>query len=302
MTHMQIPIIIDTDPGVDDFFCLGIGLSYSDIFNLQGITTMGGNNYTSVTTRNALDIVDLFKKNTPVVSGSTSYLKNPFAKPVATFHGKNGLGNIEIPHSKQTPLKISVEDFIYITAQKYPQELTLVAIAPLTNLAKSFLKYPDLKNYLNRIVIMGGSVHGGNITPYAEANIGHDPYAAEIVFNSGVPIDMIGLDVTLRCPLNDHIFTSISTNLNKEIKDIMSDLIAFRKGEPMHDAVAIASLIDKQMLSYQNAYVTIETGNNAHKGQTLCDFTSNSPNCRIALNCSTNRFYSVLKGMCDRCN
>lgn len=299
---MKLPIIIDTDPGVDDFFCIAIGLAYSDDFNLKGITAMGGNNYTSITTRNALDIVSLFNKDAPVISGSTSYLKAPFSKPVAAFHGENGLGNIEIPHTNTLPLDIAVEDFIYNTAKEYPKELVLVTVAPLTNIARTFLKYPDLKDYLKKIVIMGGAISGGNITPFAEANIGHDPYAAEIVFSSGVPIDMVGLDVTLKCPLDNDTFSRISINLNPEIKEIMQGLITFRKGEPMHDAVAIASLIDKEMLTYKNAHVVIETSNEEHLGQTVCDFESNIPNCRVAIRCDLNHYVEVIKGMCNRVN
>lgn len=297
---MKLPIIIDTDPGVDDFFCLSIGLSYTDQFNLLGITTMGGNNYTHVTTQNALDIVQLFKKNTPVISGSTSYLKAPFAEPEAEFHGANGLGDIEIPHSSQLPLDIPVEDFIYNMAKKYSKELILVTVAPLTNIARCFLKYPEITKDIKKLVIMGGAIQGGNITPFAEANINHDAYAADIVFRSGIPIDMVGLDVTMKCPLELDTFNTISTNLNPEIKPIMQELITFRNGDPMHDAVAIASLVDEQMLTYKNAYVTIELNNSTHIGQTICDFESKHPNCRVAIGQDINRYYDVMKGVCER--
>ncbi len=297
---MKQPIIIDTDPGVDDFFCLSIGLAYSDQFNLLGITTMGGNNYTEVTTQNALDIVQLFKKDTPVISGSTSYLKAPFAKPEAEFHGANGLGDIELPHSKQLPLDISVEDFIYNAAKKYSKELILVTVAPLTNIARCFLKYPDVTKDIKKMVIMGGAIKGGNITPFAEANINHDAYAADIVFRSGVPIEMVGLDVTLKCPLELDVFDTISTNLSPEIKQVMQELITFRHGDPMHDAIAIASLVDDQMLTYKDAYVTIETKDSTHIGQTICDFDSSHPNCRVGISPNLQRYHDVMKGMCER--
>lgn len=293
----KLPIIIDTDPGVDDFFCIALGLTYSDLFDLQGITTMGGNNYTEVTTQNALNIVSLFGKDTPIVKGSTSYLKEEFSKPVTRFHGANGLGDITIPQSDKKPLDITVEDFIYQTAKKYSGQLIIVPVGPLTNIARSFLKYPDLKDHLKKIVLMGGSTDKGNITKYAEANIGHDRFAADIVFKSGVPIDMIGLNVTLKANLPREVFDPISTHFPTEIRKVMQGLIDFRNGEPMHDAVAISSIIDENALKFEDAHVHIELEDQERLGQTICYLNSNNPNCRVATSINLDNYYNIIKNM-----
>lgn len=293
----KLPIIIDTDPGVDDFFCIAIGLTYQDVFDVCGITTMGGNNYTEVTTQNALDIVELLKKDCVVVKGSTSYLKEEFAEPVFKFHGANGLADINLKRSNKHALDIPVEDFIYQTAKKYSKQLVLVPVTPLTNIANAFLKYPDLKNHLKKIVLMGGSTDKGNITKYAEANIGHDRYAADVVFNSGVDIDMVGLNVTLKANLPREVFDPISSHFPTNLRKVMKSLIDFRKGEPMHDAVAISSLIDTEVLKFENAYVYIELDDKERYGQTVCDFSSSKPNCRVATSINLDKYYNVIKKM-----
>lgn len=293
----KLPIIIDTDPGVDDFFCIAIGLTYQNVFDVCGITTMGGNNYTEVTTQNALNIVELLKKDCDVIKGSTSYLKEEFAEPVAKFHGANGLGDINLKRSNKHPLDITVEDFIYQTAKKHSKQLVLVPVAPLTNIAKAFLKYPDLKNHLKKIVLMGGSTDKGNITKYAEANIAHDRFAADVVFNSGVDIDMIGLNVTLKANLPREVFDPISSHFPTDLRKVMQSLIDFRKGEPMHDAVAISSLIDTEVLKFENAYVYIELDDKERYGQTGCDFSSDKPNCKVDTSINLEKYYNVIKNM-----
>lgn len=104
----RVPIIIDTDPGVDDFFCIAIACAFTELFDVRAITTIGGNNSTDVTTRNALDILKLLnREDIPVARGADSFLKNPFGEPVARFHGVNGLGNVEIPHSLRKTDKLA---------------------------------------------------------------------------------------------------------------------------------------------------------------------------------------------------
>ncbi|MBO7697962.1 MAG: nucleoside hydrolase, partial [Erysipelotrichaceae bacterium] len=203
----KIPIIIDTDPGVDDFFCMAIGCGFRDLFDLRAITTIGGNNLTYVTTANALDILKLFKReDVPVARGADSYLAEPFGEPVAKFHGANGLGDVVIDRSDRKPHPLPACDVIYEQAKQCNGELVLVTVGPETNLALAFNKYPDLKHMIKKIVVMGGTLTSGNISPYAEANIGHDAKAARIVFETGIPVDMIGLNVTRKAPLRKNIF------------------------------------------------------------------------------------------------
>ena len=296
----RIPIVIDTDPGVDDFFCLALGCVYDDVFDLRAVCSMGGNHYTDVTTQNALDILALFnKENIPVARGADRYLTEEFDEPVVQFHGKNGLGNIILPKSNQTPDSLAAWDKLYEEAVRAEGELVLVTVAPVTNVAMALEKYPDLPKYLKKIVMMGGSIGKGNITPYAEANVGHDAEAAEKVFTCGVPVDMIGLNVTKICPIVPETFTKYGSKMNQNIRDIFEGLIRFRNGEAMHDAIAIATLLDEGFMQWQKGTVHVELIDEIHKGQTVLHPDSNGIH-RVAVEVDTERYNAVIGGMLER--
>ena len=173
----RIPIVIDTDPGIDDFFCLALACAYSDRLDLRAVTTMGGNNHTDVTTQNALNILSLFRTDVPVARGADRYLEAEFGAPAAKCHGVNGVGNLVLPQSDRTPDDLPAWDKLYEIAKAAQGELVLVTVAPLTNIALALQKHPDLPHWIKKIVMMGGSIGRGNITPYVEANAGHDPAA-----------------------------------------------------------------------------------------------------------------------------
>ena len=291
----KIPVMIDTDPGVDDFFCLAVGSSFPEIIDLKAVSTIGGNNYTSVTTRNALDILHLFHRDdVEVAAGETSFLTEPFGEPVAKFHGANGIGDVEIEHTTKKEADIKGSEMIYKVAKENAGELILVPVGPLTNIARVILDHPDVVTMIKKIVLMGGSITRGNITPYAEANIGHDVPAADIVFKSGIPIDMVGLNVTLASPLPREVFDPMCEGCDKTISDTVKALIDFRKGEPMHDAVAISSLID-ETLTFRKARVTIEL-DGEKRGQTVADFDApdEEKNVRVAVEVHLDRYYGVI--------
>ena len=196
----RIPIVIDTDPGVDDFFCLALACAYRDRLDLRAVCTVGGNHNTDVTTQNALDILALLGcESVPVARGADRYLTAEFGPPVVHCHGENGLANVTLPRSPRSPDPLSAWDKLYAEAVAAGGELVLVTVGPMTNTAMALARHPDLPRRLKKIVVMGGSIGGGNITPYAEANVGHDAEAAAQVFGCGVPIDMVGLNVTSRC-------------------------------------------------------------------------------------------------------
>lgn len=202
----RIPIVIDTDPGIDDFFCLALACAYSDRLDLRAVTTMGGNNHTDVTTQNALNILSLFRTDVPVARGADRYLEAEFGAPAAKCHGSNGVGNLVLPQSDRMPDDLPAWDKLYEIAKAAQGELVLVTVAPLTNIALALQKHPDLPHWIKKIVMMGGSIGRGNITPYVEANAGHDPAATKLVFESGIPIDMVGLSITLGCPIRPDVF------------------------------------------------------------------------------------------------
>ena len=278
------PILIDTDPGVDDFFCLAIGCGLQDHFDLKAVTTMGGNNTTDVTTRNALDILKLFgRDDVPVAKGSDSFLTRPFGKPAEAFHGKNGLGNVEIPHSDRKPDPLPAWDKIYETAVACGGDLILVPVAPYTNIARALQAHPDLPKYVKKIVLMGGSIKEGNITPYAEANAFNDAPATDIVFRSGIPIDMVGLNVTNHTPLTRAEFDAMSEDMEPAVREVMQKLIDFRKKDCLHDAIAISSLVDERFITWKEAALSMELHNPITYGRTVADFDADRKNARVAV-------------------
>lgn len=297
----QIPIIIDTDPGVDDFFCIALGCAFSDVFNLRAITTIGGNNSTDVTTQNALDILKLFRRSeVPVARGAGRYLCQEFGIPVIKFHGINGLGNAYIDHSDARIDHYKAWDKIYREAVMYDGELVVVAVGPETNLAMAFSKYPKLPSMLKKIVIMGGTLTTGNVSEYAEANIYHDAEAAKIVFESGVPIDMIGLNVTRQAPLTKAILDDI-TDCDPKIKDVMLELIRFRHEEAMHDAIAISSMISDDIITFKDAYTHIIDGNVEKRGMSVAEYDK-VPNSRVAVDINVEEYYRIMREMLRRFN
>lgn len=296
----KLPIIIDTDPGIDDFLCIALGCVYHDKLDLRAVTTIGGNHRTAITTRNALDIVSLFgRPEVPVARGSDSFLCEPFGRPATKFHGENGIGNVTLPHSTRPLDPLPAWDKLYESAKALNGELVLVPVAPLTNLALALQKHPDLPRYIKRIVLMGGSLDHGNISPFAEANIGHDAPAAAAVFDSGIPIDMVGLNVTRTCPIRRELFDEFENSPRRDIVQLMRTLIDFRSGEPMHDAIAISTLIDERLATWREGTVRVETQDVERRGQTVFREGSGGRH-RVAVAVDTGRFEAVLRELLTR--
>ncbi|MSS58818.1 hypothetical protein FYJ51_07840 [Erysipelotrichaceae bacterium Oil+RF-744-GAM-WT-6] len=278
---MAIPLILDTDPGVDDFFCFAMVCAFREVFDLKAVTAMGGNNTTSVTSKNAQRILNLFHCKVPVSYGADSYLTEPFGEPVVSAHGHNGLGEAEIPDPGLPLDPLRAWDKIHEEAEEN-EGLQLLTVAPLTNVAMALIRYPDLKRKIFGITMMGGSQLVGNVTPYGEANVTHDVFAAEKVFESGIPITMIGLDITSRCVISLDEFEEMSEGLNPKVRSIMRQLIAFRHGEAMHDAVAAAAMADPCFLKFRNAKARIEMASTLSYGRVWLEDTEEETGFRYA--------------------
>ncbi len=296
----RIPLVIDTDPGVDDFFCIALACAYPELFDIKAICTIGGNNATDVTTRNALDILKLLRReDIPVARGADRFLKEEFGEPVEQFHGRNGLGNVGIPASERQIDPLPAWEKIYQAAKESHGELILVTVGPETNLALAFQKHPDLSSLVRRIVVMGGTTTNGNVTQYAEANIWHDAPAARIVFASGVPVDMVGLNVTRQAPLKQDIFDGISS-VRSDVKEVMSKLIAFRNQEAMHDSIAFATLLDDDVFTWQKAHTYVVDDYGERHGQTVVEADQEPLNSRVAIGIDTKAYYRIMKEMIGR--
>lgn len=206
----MIKLIIDTDPGIDDAMAIFYAAAAPDIM-LLGLTTIFGNVTTEIATRNALRLLEIADLDLPVAHGAVAPLAMPPFTPSSHVHGEEGFGDIpaEVPRGK--PVAEDAADFLIRMAREHKGELVLCPIGPLTNIALAIQRDPEFVKNLKRIVIMGGSFEeGGNITPHAEANIYHDPHAADVVFGVGEKVVMVGLDVTHRILCTAEDFNSIA--------------------------------------------------------------------------------------------
>src|SRR5437588_3339800 len=187
-------VIIDTDPGVDDAFAILLALNSPEL-KVEALTVVPGNVDGRQGLENALKIVSLAGRCDVMVAGGAQHPLNQKLITAQFWHGKNGLANVELPPSKCKADPRFGPDLIIEMIHKYPHEITLIPVGPLTNIALAVSKDPSIAALVKDIVIMGGSITGGNVNGAAEANIYNDPEAAQIVFNAGWMVTMIGSDV-----------------------------------------------------------------------------------------------------------
>lgn len=201
---MTVKMIIDTDPGIDDAMALFYAAAAPDI-DLLGLTTIFGNVRTDQATQNALRLVELAGLDIPVCEGADRPRVLPPFKPSAHVHGAEGFGDMPTQTPQGTKDSRTAVEFLVEQARVHKGELVVCPIGPLTNIAAAIDADPEFATNCARIVIMGGSLSGGNITQWAEANTYHDPHAAQVVFDSGANVVLVGLDVTdkIQCALSD---------------------------------------------------------------------------------------------------
>ena len=194
----------------------------------------------------------------PVAPGARAPLRRRLV--ISTFaHGSNGLGDVEFPPPKIRPVEETATEIIHRIASGGPGEVSIVAVGPLTNVAAALLAYPSLARQIREIVLMGGSLSGGNMTPAAEFNMYVDPEAASIVFRSGVPVTMVGLDVTRKCTLTEEHVVALeagSDAVSRTAARITRNALERSKradwGPPvMHDPLAVATFIDRTLVRLQ---------------------------------------------------
>ncbi len=294
-------IILDCDPGHDDAFAMLLAASSKEI-ELLGITTVVGNSYLHNTTRNARIVLDMFDLDLPVFPGC----ERPIMRDIVTapeIHGKSGLDGAELPPPKRRIEKLHAVDFMAQTLERY-DDVTIVATGPLTNLALLLVKHPYVAKRIASIVLMGGGIAFGNITPVAEFNIFVDPEAAKIVFGSGIPIVMAPLDLTHQIVVTEkeiEQMRSLGDRFN-----LLADLLAFFKatyknifgidGVPLHDPATIMYLIRPDIFVSNEYYVDVETKGELTCGQTVVDIWRRSgkePNVKVLTKVSRERFFEI---------
>lgn len=277
---MPKKIIIDTDPGVDDAMAIFLALQSPEV-EVVGLTTVFGNVYTDQATQNALRLLEWAgRPDIPVAAGAVSPLVVSLDSVADFVHGVDGLGQTNLPLPTGRPIGEPAAQFIVETVMARPGQITLVPIGPLTNLALALALEPGLPEKVTGVVLMGGAATvNGNVNPAAEANIIHDPHAADVVFNAGWPVTMVGLDVTLQTVMTDGYLASLKTSgsamarfvydISRFYRNFHYDLFNLA-GIHTHDPSAIAYVIDPTLFTVERGPVRVVTEGLA-AGQTLFD-------------------------------
>ncbi len=242
-------LIIDTDPGIDDAMAIFYAAAAADI-ELLGLTTIFGNVTTEIATRNALRLLEAADlAEVPVAAGAKAPLKLPPFPPSSEVHGDEGFGDIPAAIPAGKAVDEDAADFLIRMAREHKGELVVCPIGPLTNIAVAMERDAEFVNNVKSIVIMGGSLEeGGNITKFAEANIYHDPHAADVVMTAGEKVTLVGLDVTHRILCTPEDFTQIAAN-SPELGGMLQDMshfylafylkVAGLEGCSLHDPAAV---------------------------------------------------------------
>ena len=270
-------VIIDTDPGVDDALAILLALRSPEL-KVEAITPVAGNVPLEFTLSNALKLVEIAGRTDVPVAGGASH---PLVRNLITasyVHGNNGLAGVEFPEPKIKPVAETASELIRKIVRANPGEITIVAVGPLTNVATALRADPELAGKIRAIVIMGGSLSGGNVTPAAEFNLYVDPEAARIVFDAGVPLTMVGLDVTRKVLFTEERLKVMETAKNPSGiaagKIMRATLERLNRGphpmiEAMHDPLTVANLIDPGILTLKEYYVEVETEGEFTAGETV---------------------------------
>ncbi|HKU19439.1 MAG TPA: nucleoside hydrolase [Terriglobales bacterium] len=277
---MARPFLIDTDTASDDAVALIMALRAPDV-QVVAITTVAGNVGVQQSTRNALFTVGLCGAHVPVYAGADKPLLRPYQN-ATWFHGRDGLGDHNYPAPRQAPEAMYAADAIIAAAEKYPG-LTLVTLAPLTNVALALAKRPDIAAKVGRCVIMGGApCCEGNVTPAAEYNIWVDPEAARIVFRSGLPIELIGWqlsrgeavvkesDIARLQGFNTQV-ARFAIECNSQARQAYK-IQTGEDGISLPDPVAMCVALDPSVgTEWSPHYVDIETQSELTRGMTVVD-------------------------------
>ena len=271
-------VIIDTDPGTDDAMAIILALN-SPEFKVEALTVVPGNVEARQGLENALKIVSLAGRCDVVVAGGAQHPLNQKLITAQYWHGKNGLANVELPPSKCKADPRFGPDLIIEMIHKYPHEITLIPVGPLTNIALAVSKDPSIAALVKDIVIMGGSISGGNVDGAAEANIYNDPEAAQIVFNAGWMVTMVGSDVGERTLITRKYLAELQSSHGPQ-SDFISKIADFYltrseksgyAGAAMYDPLAVGIALDPTLGTLKEMHVDVETKGEFTRGETVAN-------------------------------
>ncbi|MDO5328551.1 MAG: nucleoside hydrolase [Coriobacteriia bacterium] len=299
-------IILDCDPGVDDAIALIIACKHPSI-ELLGITTVCGNVWLDKTTQNAINVVKWLGVDYPVYAGCDRPLLIDKRAEAVDLNGESGIKGMKFPkYSKQPESKHAV-NYIIDTLMASDGDITVVTTGPMTNLAMALRMEPKITDKIKSILLMGGAIGRGNVTPSAEFNLIYDAEAANICFRSGRPIRMVGLDVTERAlcyPETVEHFAKYNNpaselfcNVCKYYMKVQYEVYQLNGG-PLHDPLAVATLVNPDVVTFKPAYTTVEVRSDESYGRTNCDLylhDNKKPNSEVATDLDRDLFFKVLE-------
>lgn len=303
---MALPIILDCDPGHDDAIAMVLALASPEL-DVKAITASAGNQTPDKTLRNVLRMLTLLgRQDTPVAGGARKPLMRELII-AENVHGESGLDGPALPEPDFTPQACTAVELMAKTLRESPQPVTIVATGPQSNVALLLNSHPELHDKIARIVLMGGAMVLGNWQPAAEFNIYVDPEAAEIVFQSGIPVVMAGLDVTHRAQIHGldiERFRQVGNPVATIVAELLDFFMEYHKdakwgftGAPLHDPCTIAWLLKPELFTSVERWVGVETQGKYTQGMTVVDYyflTGKQPNTTVLLDIDRERFVDLL--------
>ena len=301
----MIPVLIDCDPGQDDALALLLALGSPEL-DVLGVTAVAGNQTVDKTTANALRVLELAgRMDIPVAAGAAGPLAGELVV-AADAHGETGLDGVDLPLPSTEPVAQHAKDFLAAKLAASDRPVTLVALGPLTNVALLLDAHQEAAAKIDRLVLMGGAIHEGNQTASAEFNIWIDPEAAARVFESGLDVTMVGLDVTNKAVLSNADADSLRGA--GPVAEAAADMIDFyldfyneayeHGGAPIHDAVALAHVFRPDLLTMGNRHVEVDASGGICRGRTVVDMRRRTvlpePNAHVAVDIDSDAFRSLL--------
>lgn len=298
-------IILDCDPGHDDAIAIMLAAKHPAI-DLLGITIVAGNQTLDKTLVNGLNVCQALDINTPIYAG----MPQPIMRKqivADNIHGETGLDGPVFSPLKREAEKTHAINFIIDTLLNSEDDITLVPVGPLTNIAVAMRMQPNIIPKIREIVLMGGAYGTGNFTPSAEFNIFADPEAAKVVFTSGVPLVMMGLDLTHQTVCTQDIINRME-NVGGPAGKLFSDIMHFTlktqfdnyglAGGPVHDATCVAYLINPDAFNVKDMYVEIDVNDGPCYGRTVCDelgVLGQPTNTKVGITLNTTWFWDVVE-------
>ncbi|MGD9909873.1 MAG: nucleoside hydrolase [Candidatus Izemoplasmatales bacterium] len=301
----KLPLILDCDPGHDDAIAILL-VGHHPAFDLLGITVECGNQTLEKTGKNALNLASYLNINVPVCLGTPE----PLIKEVVVceaIHGASGLDGFDFDEPKFGFDKRNAVNFMIEAIHHSKEKVTIVTTGPMTNLALALKVDPSIKSNIKEVVLMGGSISNGNVTPAAEFNIQSDPEAAYIVFNSGLTVKMFGLDVTRKVKVLPSVIERMR-KINNHASDLFVKLMeVFNQnqrqvfgfeGGPLHDPVTIAYLLDPTVVTLKHVHCDIDIAHSSSYGRTNCDifdYMHLEKNIYVATDIDVEKYWDIIE-------